>query len=185
MDKVVIDKLKEFVEKIKSKEWEIAPRANEILLWDGKAILAVWLAKAMSDFEIAKEPKPVTDRVLVDVVLSPNWRSLEDNKKREYEKVIEKFNEMVNQANIHNVVTDNKSKKELKECQEKRSELENQLKDIRSLNTQLAEDKIKIENVIRDIFKEYSAIRDKFKNKLPTGFFDDDDDPPESEITHG
>lgn len=136
------------------------------------------LALAVHEFQVAErqnEQKP-----------SDEFYNLLDIKKKNFD-LLEKadgLNKMIAEATSQGLLHENKSILDLKECQESKTELENKLKSSKNLNTQLAEDKIRIENVIRKIFKEYSAIKDKYKNDLPKGFFDDDD-PPESEVTRG
>lgn len=168
MDKVVIDKLKEFVEKVKSKEWEIDPLADKIILADGEAVLAVWLATYMSDFELAKEPPHYEDESIAELLEGPNWRSEQREREYEYGKVVERFNEMVNQVTIRGLIIDNKLKQELKNCQEEKIKLEKLHEISKNTIKQLTNDKTSLQNKINHHYERYPLLEemDKKENQI-------------------
>jgi hypothetical protein len=180
IDSSRIEKAREFVRKFNNDEFDYPEKLTE----DQQDTLD-HLSGAKADFEKAdeemsnwKEPP----RGLIDPdIVSLNRRTLNYN----FETALKSLHRWMSLAKVNKLYSDHGLKKQVDDYKKKRVELENQIKNLKSHNTQLVEDKIKLDIVLKDIFKNLPAVKNKYKKDLPKEYFDDDDDPPESEITNG
>ena len=181
-DSSMKERAREFVRKFNNEEFDYPDKLTE----DQQDTLG-HLSNAKVDFEKADEEygKEFNNNPFSEVG-DPELRRLRRNiLTQNFESTLKSLHRWMSLANVNKLYSNHGLKKQVDDYKKKRVEHENQIKNLKSHNTQLVEDKIKLDTILRDIFKNLPMVKNKYKKDLPEGYFDDDDDPPETELTHG